>query len=57
MKTPVRGKYLVREHDVELRRIIPARSIVADGVGFSATGGVQGAACYPADADRSRDTA
>ncbi len=32
MKPPVRGKYLVTEHAVELRRIIPALPIVlADG--------------------------
>jgi hypothetical protein len=30
----VRGKYLVTEHDVELRRIIPALPIVAAVVGF-----------------------
>jgi hypothetical protein len=29
MKPPVRGKYLGREHAVELRRIIPALPIVA----------------------------
>ena len=38
MKPPVRGKYLVTEHAVELRRIIPALPIVAAVTGFLRTG-------------------
>jgi len=34
MKPPVRGKYLVTEHAVELRRIIPALLIVLVTVGL-----------------------
>jgi hypothetical protein len=39
MKLAVRGKYLVTEHAVELRRIIPALPIVAAVSGFLRTGG------------------
>ena len=39
MKPPVRGKYLVREHAVELRRIIPALPIVVAVSGFFRSGG------------------
>jgi hypothetical protein len=41
MKPPVRGKYLVAEHAVELRRIIPALPIVlADGGPIRYHGGI-----------------
>jgi hypothetical protein len=40
MKLAVRGKYLVTEHAVELRRIIPALPIVAAASGvFRSQGG------------------
>jgi len=39
MKLAVRGKYLVIEHAVELRRIIPALPIVVAVSGFLRTGG------------------
>jgi hypothetical protein len=39
MKLAVRGKYLVTEHAVELRRIIPALPIVAAVSGFFRGGG------------------
>lgn len=41
MKLPLRGKYLVTEHAVELRRIISALPIVLADVGESATRGVR----------------
>ena len=40
MKLAVRGKYLVTEHAVELRRIIPALPIVAAASGFLRSQGV-----------------
>jgi len=39
MKPAVRGKYLVSEHAVELRRIIPALAIVVAATGILRTGG------------------
>jgi len=47
MKLAVRGKYLVTEHAVELRRIIPALPIVAAGSGFFRTRGGSEAAHVP----------
>jgi hypothetical protein len=50
MKLAVRGKYLVTEHAVELRRIIPALPIVAAVNGFFRTRGWR-AARVPAHND------
>jgi hypothetical protein len=47
MKLPVRGKYLVREHAVELRRIIPALPIVAVSNGPVRYQGGIATACAP----------
>jgi hypothetical protein len=48
MKLPLRGKYLVTEHAVELRRIIPALPIVAVVSGVLRTGGFAAALAPPA---------
>jgi hypothetical protein len=47
MKLAVRGKYLVTEHAVELRRIIPALPIVAAADGFLRSQGVSETARTP----------
>jgi len=56
MKPPVRGKYLVTDHAVELRRIISALAIVAVVNGIQRSRGVFETARAPAAGRKSPTT-